>query len=120
MYQEVTQKFWKDDVIKGIDEVNARKTSLTQLGFTWRCGFKVISGVSKDSIAGPIFCNTYFFCIRIGSVHNFADDNILSSFASSVKMLLEILMAEFENAIKRFCDYKIIVKIDKFKPIVIQ
>lgn len=38
------------------------------------------------------------------SAHNFADDNILSSFARSVKMLLKILVAESENPIKLFSD----------------
>ena len=35
-------------------------------------------------------------------------------------MLLEKLIAEFENASKWFSDYKIIVNLDKFKSIIIQ
>ena len=50
----------------------------------------------------------------------FADDSILSSFAKSVKLLLEILITESKNTIKWFSDNKIIVNDDKFKSIIIQ
>ena len=63
--------------------------------------------------------NGFFFCIRKASVHNFADYNTLSSFAKSVTLLVEILMAESQNAIKWFSDNKMIVNPDKFKSIVI-
>ena len=93
----------------------------------WRCGFKdIISGVAKGSIVGLVFFNAYlddfffFFCIRKVSADNFADDNILSSLARSVKMLLEILTAESKNAIKWFSDNKMIVNDDKLNSIIIQ
>ena len=53
------------------------------------------------------------------SVHNFADDNTLSSFTKSVTLLVEILMAESQNGIKWFSDNKMIVNPDKFKSIFI-
>ena len=59
----------------------------------------IISGVPQGSIVGSILFNTYlnnfFFCIRKAPVHNFTDDNTLSSFARFVTLLLEILLAEY-------------------------
>ena len=61
-----------------------------------------------------------FFCIRKASVHNFGDGNTLLSFAKSVTLPVEILMAESQNAMKGFSENKIIVNPDKFKSIIIQ
>ena len=82
--------------------------------------FKDISlGVPQGSVVGPMlfnaFLNNFFFSIRKASVHNFADDNTLSSFAKSVTLLVEILMAEYQDATKRFSKNKMIVNPDKFK-----
>ena len=80
-------------------------------------------GVAKGSMVGPVFFNVYldfFVCIRRVDAYNFTDDSILSSFAKSVKMLLEIPITESKNAIKWFSDNKIIVNDDKFKSIIIQ
>ena len=57
-----------------------------------------------------------FFYIRRRYVHNFADDNTLSSFAKSFTSLVEILMAESQYAIKWFSENKMIVNSDKCKP----
>ena len=66
------------------------------------------------------FLNDFFFCIRKASVHNFADDNALSLLAKSVTLLVEILMAKSQNAIKWFSENKMIINPDKFKSILIQ
>ena len=63
--------------------------------------------------------NVFFLCLRKASVHNFADDNTLS-FARSVTLLGEILMAESHNTIKWFFENKMIVNPDEFKSIIIQ
>ena len=84
----------------------------------------LISGVPQGSIAEPVsfnaFLNYFFFYISKASVHNFADNNALSSFAKSVTLLMEILMAESHNVIKWFSENKMIVNPDKFKSITMQ
>ena len=84
----------------------------------------IISGVPKGSIISPMlfnaFLNDFFFCIRKVLIHDFADDNTLSSFAKSVTLLVEILMAESQNAIKWFSENKMIVNPDKFKSVIVQ
>ena len=73
-------------------------------GSMWCSGFKHSfffggGGVAKGSMVWPVFFNV-FVCIRKASAYNFADYSILSSFAKSVKMLLEIPITESKNAIK--------------------
>ena len=84
----------------------------------------IILGFPEGSVIGPMlfnaFLNDFFFCIRKASVHDFADDNTLSSLAKSATLLMEILMAESQNAIKWFSETKIMVNPDKFKSIIIE
>ena len=62
----------------------------------------VISVVPQSSIFGSIlfniFFNDFFFFIPKESVHNFADDNTLCSFAKTLRGL--VLQSECETAIK--------------------
>ena len=74
---------------------------------------------SKTSILFNAFLNDFFLCIRKASVHNFAGDNTLSSFAKSATLLVEILMTESQNGIKWFSENKMIVNPDKFKSVFI-
>ena len=53
-------------------------------------------------------------------VCNFADGNTLLSFAKSITLLVEILMAESQNVIKWFSENKMIVNPNKFKSNIIQ
>ena len=82
----------------------------------------ILSRVSQGLVVGSIlfhaYLNDFFFCIRKVSAHNFADDNTPSSFPRSVKLLLEILIARFENTIKWFSENKMVVNPDKFKSII--
>ena len=57
------------------------------------------------------FLCDFFFCIKKMSVHNFADDSTLTSFAKSVTLLVEILTTESQNAIKWFSKKKMIVNL---------
>ena len=65
------------------------------------------------------FFNNFFFFIPKASVHNFADDNTLASFASTLKELLPILGLECETAINWLHNNKMIVNPDKFQVILL-
>ena len=77
-----------------------------------------ISSVPQCSIFGPIlyniFFNDFFFFIPKASVHSFAIDNTLASFASTLKELLPILESECEAAVNWLHNNKMIVNPDKF------
>ena len=49
---------------------------------------KIISGVTQGSIVGPIlfncFFNDFYYFIENAKVHNFADDNTLTTFTQNV------------------------------------
>ena len=54
----------------------------------------IISGVPQGSVVGTIllaFFHDFFFFIKHATVHNFADDNTLLSFAKTFDKLKEIL-----------------------------
>ena len=83
----------------------------------------IISEVPQDSIAGSIlfnvFINDFFYFIKRPSVHNFADDNTVSSFAKTVSDSIKTLEDESRYAINWFSMNHMIANPDKFKAIIL-
>ena len=84
----------------------------------------IVSGVPQGSIVGPIlfnvFLNDFFQFFNKVPVHNFADDNTLSSSSDTYCSLIDTLKSESGIAIDWFFANKMIVNPDKFKSIIIQ
>ena len=83
----------------------------------------LVSGVPQGSILGPILFNLFINDITLffneSDLYNYADDNTISTFANTIKELIETLQSESEIAIKWFNDNEMIVNPDKFQAIII-
>lgn len=80
----------------------------------------ILSGVPQGSTLGPIvfniFLNDIFLFITRSDLHNYADDNKLSSFSNSIPNLLE---GESEQALAWLHENKMIANPDKCQCIII-
>ena len=84
---------------------------------------EIKSGVSQGSTVGPIllriFFNDFFYFKLVVSVHNFADDNTLSSFAKTTENLISTLESGSEIAINWFKDNHMVVNPGWFQAIIV-
>ena len=83
----------------------------------------ILSGVPQGSIVGPIlfnlFLKDFFTFIESASIHNFADDNTISSSAQNIANLRNTLELESDRAISWFESNSMIVNPDKFQLIML-
>ena len=65
------------------------------------------------------FFNDFYYFIKNSNVHNFADDNTLTTFAQNVETLISVLECEGNIAIDWFETNKMIVDPGKFQSVII-
>ena len=63
--------------------------------------------------------NDLFYFVSLSSLYNFADNNTLSAFTTTVSTLIKILGSESEIAIDWFKENKMVVNPHKFQAIIL-
>ena len=84
---------------------------------------QIISGVPQGSILGPIlfniFINDIFVMLSADDVHNFADDNTITTLSEAIQDLINAPQNKTERAIKWMENNNMITSPDKFKAIIL-
>ena len=60
-----------------------------------------------------------FLCIKKSDLHNFADDNTITTTCNTLTGLLKTLEQESESAVSWFKQNELIVNVDKFQAIIL-
>ena len=101
-----------------------RRKQSVKINNTYSAFQVLLSGVPQGSILGPIlfniFINDLFYSVKNSELHNFADDNTISSAEFSVEKLLETLERESQIATDWFKENHMIVNPDKFQAIIVK
>ena len=83
---------------------------------------EILSGVPQGSILGPIlfniFINDLLYHIKSTNVHNYADDNVLSAAAESIRELIKILEKGADEALSWTDNNFMNANLDKFQAII--
>ena len=83
-----------------------------------------MSNLPQASILGPILFNVFisdlFSGVKESELHNFADNNTISSAEFSVEKLLEILERESQIATDWFKEDNMIVNAEKMRAIIVR
>ena len=94
-----------------------------KIGNTYSAFQVVLSGLPQGSILGlilfNIFINDIYLFMENSELHNFADDNTITSAENTLYELIRKLETESQTAINWFKSNEMIVNPDKFQAIII-